>query len=494
MAEFDVRPDNHLGHIILESMRKYSDFLHQIDAATGEEETYASVLDRSVKLARYLRNSGLVPGDVLAIGGRNHVDLYIPFYSALFNGHTIIGVDPNYKNSEIKKLFEMTSPKVIFCDESMYETYNEVSMDLGLDTKIVTFGCNLGSMRQLLKDFNCIKEDEFKVAEVDIENVYPFFITTSGTTGNIKIAAFKYKALIEKMVYFSKSSNISLHQKYLQLSPINWVSSFYLATANPMMGHCNIQTSIPDNIEIIIHMINKYKPVQCLVGPSLMSDLLQHKDEVDLSSFNAVFFTGSKIYPDVMEKFQACLRRGAIALEAYGQTETIGPVIMSMPGMPRGSCGKGFHMYSLKMLDTETGDEISEVGKAGELCAKGPSFTEYWNDPEETANRFTSDGYVRTGDLLYRDEAGFYYFVERIKTLIKWKNFHVLPCEVEDLIRTHTGVDDVCVLGIKDPEDGELPTACVIRKYGANVNYQIKISYVVEYYFCKNFRPHLLRR
>lgn len=76
--------------------------LSQIDAATGEEESYASVLSRSIRMARSLRAFGLKPGDVVAFGGRNHLDIHIPFYASLFNGLPIVGVDPFYKYGNLK--------------------------------------------------------------------------------------------------------------------------------------------------------------------------------------------------------------------------------------------------------------------------------------------------------------------------------------------------------------------------------------------------------
>lgn len=72
-------------------------FPYQIDAATGQEEKYGSMLSRSIRLARSLRSFGLKPGDVLAVGGRNHLDIRIPFYSAVFNGLPVLGVDPYFK-------------------------------------------------------------------------------------------------------------------------------------------------------------------------------------------------------------------------------------------------------------------------------------------------------------------------------------------------------------------------------------------------------------
>lgn len=82
----------------------------QIDAATGEEETVGSVLTRSIRTARCFRRLGLQSGDVLTLGGRNHLDLRIPFYAALMAGLPVAGVDPFYKYSKLTGLGTGSAP------------------------------------------------------------------------------------------------------------------------------------------------------------------------------------------------------------------------------------------------------------------------------------------------------------------------------------------------------------------------------------------------
>ncbi|XP_045503628.1 luciferin 4-monooxygenase-like [Colias croceus] len=469
MCDIKMRPDFHIGHVMMESMRENSQLVCQVDVVTGQQETIGSVLRRSIQLAKHLRSIGLQPGDVLAISGNNHLDLYIPFYSALFNGLPIVGVDPNYKYDEIKKLFKITSPKVAFCDKSAYETYVNVTKDLGLDVKLIVFGNE--NFPKFVESNNVSHiDDNFTVAEFDIDKIYVFLMCTSGTTGKIKAAAFKHDVIAGKMLHHSlvpreKYKNTST----ICLSPINWISAYFIAIGSVFIGQKRVQSSIPDDLEYTIKIINQYKPVTALFSPSLMAALLKRKNDVDLTCFDVLVVTGSKVYLDVLDEFQKCLKKGAIAFESYGQTELIGPCLQFVPGTPRGSSGKPHMLYSIKLVDPETGNEITEPNVPGEMWAKGPCFTEYYNDPEETANVFSEDGYCKTGDLLYRDENDFYYFVDRIKTLIKYRNFHVTPAELEEVLHSHEGVGEVCVIGIDDPEDGQRPVACVVRRNGLNV-------------------------
>ncbi|GBP00776.1 hypothetical protein EVAR_76993_1 [Eumeta japonica] len=87
----------HLGHILLQSLADHPDVVNQIDAATGQQETNAAVLRRSVRLARAMRARGLRPGDVLALAGPNHLDLCVPYYAAHYNGLPVLGIDPLFK-------------------------------------------------------------------------------------------------------------------------------------------------------------------------------------------------------------------------------------------------------------------------------------------------------------------------------------------------------------------------------------------------------------
>ncbi|CAH0713645.1 unnamed protein product, partial [Brenthis ino] len=471
----DLDPEVHLGHLMMESMKNNKNVICQVDAATEEEETYDSVLSRSIRLARALRAFGLKPGDVLAFGGKNHLDIHIPFYAALFNGLPIVGVDPFYKYDEVRTLLKLTEPKIAFCQSESYDFYRRACEDLGLNMKIVTFDDGECTFSVFMDTYDTNESDQdFKVAEFDIDKIYAFLVSTSGTTGKVKIAAFNHKPFIFKITRLLKQYNYDKlpGKKILNLSPVNWISNYFLSVGGPLIGDTKVQSSIPDSYEHIIDIINKYKPMQGLFGPTLLTYLVSQKDKVDLTCFKNISIAGSKIYPGVMAELKTLLAKDAIALEAYGQTEMIGSVLAPNPTGPTGSCGKPLSIYAIKLVDPQTGLEVTDPYVNGELWTKGPRFTEYYNDPEETARAFTDDGFFKTGDLLYRDENDNYFYVDRIKALIKYQNSHVIPIELEELISTYPGIKHVCVIGISDPLDGERPLACVVKENGYKISAQ----------------------
>ncbi|KAL0867904.1 hypothetical protein ABMA27_008585 [Loxostege sticticalis] len=467
----------HLGHAIVDCFRRYPDSINQIDAATGQSETNASVLSRSIQVANSLRALGLVPGDIMALGGKNHLDLHIPYYAALFNGMTLVGVDPLFKYDEVKSLFKLTSPKISFCDPEDYDNFVQAAQDLGLDTKIFTFGDGAHCMRALVEEYaSNTKEEDFQLPEFDLEKVYIWLISTSGSTGNVKVAAFTHAVIVKKTAQFRNAIKIrdpsAQFKPALNSSPIQWVSGITSPVNMPLLGHTIIQTSAPLTVEHLIDIINKYRPVQTLIGPTMITNVLKHEKPCDLSCFDYIILGGSKVPENLIVELRSKLRKDAKAVEMHGLTETIGTVLFPRPDTPPNSCGSPMPAFEIQLVDPDTERVITEPNVSGELWAKGVMFSEYYNNPEETAKAFSKDGWFKTGDLMYRDERDNYYYVSRIKTLIKYQNYHVVPGELEDVIRSHPGVHDAAVIGAPHPLDGEHPLACVVRRQGADVTAQ----------------------
>ncbi|XP_072934262.1 luciferin 4-monooxygenase-like [Epargyreus clarus] len=483
-------PRKNLGHVFIDCMKEYADHICQIDAATGEKETNQSVLTRSLQLARCFRNFGLKAGDVLSLGGRNHLDLYIPFYASLINGMPISGVDPYFKFDEIKTLLTITRPKIAFCQHESYDYYTKALEDIGLEAKIITFDGQDNNLKQFIETYD-VSASDIEPEDFDTSKIYAFLTSTSGTTGGLKVAAFTHDVVLDKLDFFrqiigkpSGNARTTLH-----LSPVQWVSGFINALQLPLMLHTRLQTSKPDNEDHIIEVINKYKPQYCVVSPTLMTTLIYRKDDVDLTCFNMIHVTGSKVYLDTLQQFKTLLHEDAFVMEPYGVTEMLGVITFPFPGTPLGSCGIIVPTHTAKLIDPDTGKEIKEPKVTGELLCKGPGFTEYYNDPEATADAFTDDGFYKTGDLMYRDEEEFYYFVDRMKSLIKYRGTHVLPAECEEIILTHPGVRAACVCGVWHREDGQRAYACVVRLAGCDVTEQ-EIKDLVASKLSKNKQLH----
>ena len=162
---------------------------------------------------------------------------------------------------------------------------------------------------------------------------------------------------------------------------------------------------------------------------------------------------------------------GGLMIEGYGMTEA-SPIILGSPlasSRARGALGIPFPSTQVRIVDPENPSCEVTDGGVGELIARGPQvFSGYWNQDDETAEVFTEDGWLRTGDLVQvRD--GFIYMADRRKEMINSSGFNVYPTQVENAVRSMPGVLDVAAVGVPAGESGEDVVAAVVLEAGASV-------------------------
>src|SRR3989338_2331522 len=129
-----------------------------------------------------------------------------------------------------------------------------------------------------------------------------------------------------------------------------------------------------------------------------------------------------------------------------------------------GSAGVLVPDMEAKIVNVESG-ELEGLGEkhTGELCVRGPNVMKgYLNNEAATRSTIDADGWLHTGDIAYADEEGYFFIVDRLKELIKYKGFQVPPAELEALLIAHASIKDAAVIGIPDEEAGELPRAYVV--------------------------------
>ncbi|WP_424185424.1 type I polyketide synthase [Actinokineospora sp. G85] len=154
---------------------------------------------------------------------------------------------------------------------------------------------------------------------------------------------------------------------------------------------------------------------------------------------------------------------GVPLVDAYGSTETCGAITMNPPDGARvdGSCGLPAPGVDVRIVDPETGVDVP-AGVEGEVWVSGPNvMVGYHNSPAATAEA-VRDGWLRTGDLASRDEAGYFTIRGRIKELVIRGGENIHPGEVEAVLRTADGVADVAVAGVAHHVLGEVPVAYVV--------------------------------
>jgi acyl-CoA synthetase (AMP-forming)/AMP-acid ligase II len=175
-------------------------------------------------------------------------------------------------------------------------------------------------------------------------------------------------------------------------------------------------------------------------------------------------------------------RIGAPIRQGYGLTE-VSPVshksrLADVAETPPGSVGRLIPNTESRLVDPETGEDAPE-GEEGEIWIRGPQvMLGYLNNPEATAATITPDGWLRSGDVGRVDENGYFFVVDRLKELIKYKGYQVPPAELEAVVVSHPKVRDAGVIGVHNAEGEEVPKACVVADDGLEA--EELMAYVAE--------------
>ena len=168
---------------------------------------------------------------------------------------------------------------------------------------------------------------------------------------------------------------------------------------------------------------------------------------------------GAAVPVEVARDFERTF--GGEVYEGYGLTELSGIATTYVQGQPRKPGSVGMPLGGTEL----------RIGELGEVQFRGPSVIPgYWQDPQATAETFTDDGWLRTGDVGRLDEDGYLFLVDRLKDLIVRGGYNVFPREVEEALYAHPAVLEAAVVGVPDERLGEEVAALVVLRPGASAD------------------------
>jgi long-chain acyl-CoA synthetase len=238
----------------------------------------------------------------------------------------------------------------------------------------------------------------------------------------------------------------------------------------------------------ILRAIPEFGVTTAFLVPALIQLLVSTPEAqtTDFSSLRAIAYGASPITETVLMKAQKVF--GCQFVQLYGLTETTGAITQldagdhddDRPHLLR-SCGRPYPWVEVRIVDQETGDDVP-TGEIGELWTRsGKNMAGYWANDAATTNAITADGWFKTGDAGYCDEAGYLYLHDRVKDMIVSGGENVYPAEVENALAKHPGVADVAVIGVPDERWGEAVKAVVVRAPGHDVTDVEVIAFAREH-------------
>ncbi|XP_059062169.1 luciferin 4-monooxygenase-like [Achroia grisella] len=476
--KYNIFPEKcHIGHLVLQGMLEQPDMLNQIDAATGTSETNLSVATRSMRLASAMSNYGLQPGDAVVVMGPNHLDIAVPYYACHFHGFSMCGMDPNITLADLKELFPYINPKMVFCQTNNVKHVKEAFIRNNQEGKIVIFDDESDNLENFIKAYNGT-EIGFRPNEFNQSKIAAWLMLTSGTTGLPKVAIIPYDTVLNGIRCWWTPFTDPL-ELTLTMSTFQWLSSLVLFISGPLRLYTRLQMSVPLTPQLLIVTINKYKPHVTAWTPYLLGQFLHGTEKIcDLTCFKYILISGSTVEKPLLDLMKS--RTNAFLYLVYGMTELLVPGFNYTRSTPLGSVGKPFEYNEYRLVD-DNGFNIEKPFKSGELWIKGNSFFKgYLNNLEETRKMLTEDGWLKTGDIFYKDNDNNYYFVERKRLLIKSAGHFISPLQLENIIKKHPAVAEVCVVGIPDEFLTEVPVAAIVKKNGQQINPQEIFNLIKE--------------
>lgn len=231
----------------------------------------------------------------------------------------------------------------------------------------------------------------------------------------------------------------------------------------------------PRDLDDVLKTIRQVKPGFFSGVPTLYAAMVNHpkvrSGKVSLRSIKLCVSGASALMADTKRRFEEAT--GARIIEGYSLTEAMMAACLNPVEGPRktGSVGIPLPDVEVRILDPDTGTHDVPAGEVGELVLRAPQImAEYWNNPLETAETLRLHGpgapWLHTGDLVYADEDGYLFVVDRKKDLVKTSGFQVWPREIEEVLSAHPAVLEVGVAGVPEPARGEVVYAWVVAKPG----------------------------
>ena len=442
---------------------------------TGEEKrfSFTDMRRMSCRAANYFKSLGIKKGDrVMLILGRHY-----EFWYAMLGLHRIGAIAIPAMNQlldhDLEYRFRAAGVSAIICT-ARGDVANQVDIAAKksdtLRHKIMVGGCREGwrSFEEECALFSTHFARTDETAGGD-DTMLMFF--TSGTTGYPKIAVHNYKYALGHFHTAKYWHNVDPDGLHFTISDTGWAKAMWGKFYGQWL--CEAATFVYDfdrfHAADILPKFKEHKITTFCAPPTMLRMLVKEDlSKYDLSSVQHMTTAGEALNPEVYRQFEKAT--GLQILEGFGQSEST-MIIGNLTGASHkiGSMGKPAPIYDVELLSAD-GKPVP-TGEAGEIVVNIQNgnppglFTGYYRDPEKTAE-VRHDGYYHTGDLAWRDEDGFFYYVGRVDDVIKSSGYRIGPFEIESVIMELPYVLECGVCAAPDEVRGQVVKAVIVLTKG----------------------------
>ncbi|KAL9952242.1 hypothetical protein ACROYT_G039465 [Oculina patagonica] len=499
MAVKSIHPDVSIPEnlswpeFVFRDFDEYGNRIAIICSSTKRKYTFTQVKDLSRKVASAFNKRGIKKGDVIAIFAPNVAEFAIFFLGALQMGAVVTGVNPLFTSVELTNQLKETNAKCIITVHQLAHRAKEAARELDIDHLLFVIGDGDGpdSVSVLFEDDG----SAFPLIEFHPKDdlaILPFSSGTGGLPRGVMLTHYNLVALgcIVSANGFLAVNDKSPARKSTILALVPFHRTFGMAAVLSLALHQgSTLISMPRfDQNNLFHLLQDYKVTHLATEASIVHLLSNNPavDNFDLSSLMEVMSSASPLSEETSRNVKRRLRQLRKISQCYGMTENTGMShVTPSADAKHGSVGVLLPNLECKVCDVSTGEALGAEGR-GEICVRGPTVMKGYLDNQDASDQMIdSEGWLHTGDVGYYDEDERFFIVDRLKDLIKFRGHQVSPSELESLLRAHPAIKDAAVIGVPDPEVGELPMAYVVSTNEEDLT-EIEIMQYVD----ENAAPH----
>ena len=431
--------------------------------------TFRQLKEETDKTASYFQSLGIGKGDMVMLILKRHYEFWFAILALHKIGAVAIPATHMLTRHDVVYRNNMASIKAIICvgDDYVLRQIQDALPESPSVKVLISVGPNVP---EGFHDWH--KERENAPAFVRPEHVNTnddimLIYFTSGTNGEPKMAAHNFTYPIGHLttgVFWHKLHKGSIH---LTVADTGWAKAAWGKLYGQWFAGATVFVFDQErfNAERMLETIQQFH-ITSFCAPPTVYRFIVHEDlaKYDLSSLEWCTTAGEALNPSVFEKFYKAT--GIRLFEGFGQSETT-MILGTFPWItPKpGSMGLPNAQYQINLLRADgTPCNNNENGEIVVRVAEGKPiglFVGYYKDPELT-HKVWHDGYYHTGDVAYRDEDGYYWFVGRTDDVIKSSGYRIGPFEVESALMTHPSVIECAITGVPDEFRGMVVKATVV--------------------------------
>jgi fatty-acyl-CoA synthase len=445
--------------------------------------TYTDLVSRAKKLAVALKKLGVESGDrvgTLAWNTYQHLEAYFGVPSS---GGVLHTVNPRLHEEDLAYIVNHAEDKILIVDKTLMEVLQKFREKANFE-HVVVYGDDgealpdgMLSYEELLSE---VDEDDFSYPEFD-EKQAAAMCYTSGTTGRPKGALYSHRAIALHSMMLSMGSVFSLSESdcILPVVPMFHVNAWGLPFTATLVGAKQVMPGPHLDAQSLIEDFERERVTFTSGVPTVFLKVLEALDEEpgkhDLSALRAMTIGGSAAPKGLIKAYRE--QHGINVIHGWGMTEmspvgTISNLTTELEQLPeeerleyRAKQGPPVPFIEVRARGDE-GLVPWDDETMGELEVRGPWVASRYFNTEEGDDKFTEDGWFRTGDIVTIDEHGFVTVQDRDKDLVKSGGEWISSVALENALMAHPAVAEAAVIAIDDEKWDERPLAVIVLKEG----------------------------